>query len=194
MQLDLAERYVMERLNGELSPDLTYHNSDHTRDVYLATQRIGIHEGVSEYALQLLLTAALYHDAGFLIHHKNHETRSCSIAQGVLPSFGYQKADILRICELIMATEIPQQPTNPLEQIICDADLDYLGRDDFFERSQLLYEEMRKLGTIGSRTAYDELQHSFFKSHHYFTATSIRLRTGKKEENYKKLIAKSTKK
>jgi len=189
MQLDLAERYIMGRLTEELSPDLTYHNSVHTRDVYLATQQIATQEGVSDHALQLLLTAALFHDAGFLIHAKNHELHSCAIAQSALPSFGYSEADIASICDLILATEIPQQPKHLLGEILCDADLDYLGRDDFPARSQLLYNEMRNLGTIASRAAYDELQRAFFESHHYFTATSNRRRNGKKEENYKKLIA-----
>lgn len=189
MQLDLAEQYIMDRLTDELSPDLTYHNSAHTRDVYHTAQQLAAQEGVDGHDLQLLLTAALFHDAGFLIQAKNHELHSCSIAQRALPSFGYGEADILRICALIMATEIPQQPTDHLEEIICDADLDYLGRDDFSARSQLLYQEMRKVGTIGSRTAYDELQRAFLENHRYFTATSNRLRNKKKEENYNKLMA-----
>ncbi|MGV3763535.1 HD domain-containing protein, partial [Parapedobacter sp.] len=159
------------------------------RDVYLAAQRIAAQEGVRDGALQLLLTAALFHDAGFLIHAKSHELHSCSIAQGVLPSFGYTEADISCICGLIMATEIPQEPSDHLEEIICDADLDYLGRDDFSARSQLLYNEMRNLGTIESHEAYNELQRAFLENHRYFTATSNRLRSKKKEENYKKLMA-----
>ena len=33
--------------------------------------------------------------------------------------------------QLILATKVPQKPKNKLEKIICDADLDYLGREDF---------------------------------------------------------------
>lgn len=194
MQLDLADRYIMTRLKEELSPDLAYHNDVHTRDVYLATQRIALQEGIHNNNLQLLLTAALYHDAGFLINAKGHEIHSCTIAQQILPSFGYTESDILQICKLIMATEIPQQPTQHLEEIICDADLDYLGRDDFSKRSQLLYEEMRKLGAVASRDAYDKLQLAFFQNHQYFTVTSKRLRNKEKEENYKKLIVQSNRK
>ncbi|MGV3761370.1 hypothetical protein, partial [Parapedobacter sp.] len=61
MQLDLAERYIMDRLTEELSPDFTYHNVAHTRDVYLGAQRIAAQEGGRGGALQLLLTAALFH-------------------------------------------------------------------------------------------------------------------------------------
>jgi uncharacterized protein len=188
MQLDLAEKYILNRLKEELSPDLTYHDYAHTMDVYSATRRIALQEGVDDSQLQLLLTAALFHDTGFLINVKGHEVTSCAIAQEALPAFGYTEADIGLICKLIMATEVPQRPTQHLEEIICDADLDYLGRDDFFYRSALLYEEMRNLGTVESKEDYDKIQLAFLDAHHYFTATSNRLRSQKKVENYKKLI------
>lgn len=188
MQFDLAERYILNRLKGELSSDLTYHNVFHTVDVCAAARQIALQEGLDGQPLEVLLTAALFHDTGFLIEAEGHEAASCAIAQQTLPAFGYAKADIELICRLIMATEIPQRPTRHLEEIICDADLDYLGRDDFFERSQLLYEEMHHLGTVGSREEYNNLQIAFLDGHHYFTATSKRLRNAKKEENYKKLI------
>ena len=188
MQLDLAEQYILERLKEELSPELTYHNCAHTMDVYSAARQIAVEEGVDGERLQLLLTAALFHDAGFLIRAQGHEVLSCAIAQEALPAFGYSDAGIQLICKLIMATEVPQQPTHHLEEIICDADLDYLGRDDFFGRSELLYEEMRNLGAVASREAYDKIQRAFLDSHHYFTATSNRLRSQKKAENYNILI------
>ena len=40
-----------------------------------------------------------------------------------------------------MATKMPQRPKNLLQQIICDADLDYLGRNDFFILSEKLHKE-----------------------------------------------------
>lgn len=189
MQLDLAERYILNRLKEELSPDLTYHNDFHTVDVYAAARQIAGQEGVTGSQLQLLLTAALFHDAGFLINAKAHEVLSCAIAEEALPAFGYTEADIAVICKLIMATEIPQQPTQHLEEILCDADLDYLGRDDFFARSELLYEEMRNLGSVGSREEYERIQLTFLNSHRYFTGTSKKLRGAKKEDNLKKLTA-----
>jgi len=189
MQLDLAKRYIAHRLKEELSPDFTYHNDFHTEDVYEAARWIALNEGVGGNQLQLLLTAALFHDAGFLINAKGHELLSCTIAENILPAFGYAETDIELINTLIMATEVPQRPQLLLEEIICDADLDYLGRDDFFVRSELLYEEMRNLGTVGSRGEYDKLQFSFLSSHRYFTETSRRFRNAKKEDNFRKLTA-----
>ncbi|SKB55792.1 hypothetical protein SAMN05660226_01970 [Parapedobacter luteus] len=188
MRLDLAEHYILNRLENELPPGLTYHNALHTADVYAAARQIAVLEGIPDLQLQWLLTAALYHDAGFLVQTKAHELSSCAIAQETLPGFGYTDADITVISKLIMATEIPQRPRQHLEEIICDADLDYLGRDDFFDRSLLLYQEMHHLGTISSREEFEKIQIAFLDKHHYFTETSKRRRNAKKEENYKKLL------
>jgi uncharacterized protein len=82
--------------------------------------------------MTLLKTACLFHDIGFTISGQDHEERGCEIAEEVLPDLNYDSDQINRIKGMIMATKIPQTPNNKLEQIICDADLDYLGRDDFF--------------------------------------------------------------
>ena len=189
MKLDLAEQYIITRLTDELPPELTYHNAAHTRDVFGAAKRLGSLEKVNEQQLNQLLTAALFHDAGFLVSANDHERHSCTIAQHVLPGLGYNATDISQICRLIMATTIPQHPTQLLEEIICDADLDYLGRDDFFIRSELLYQEMRYLGTVTSRDDYNEVQRNFLQEHHYFTGSAQKLRLAKKKENYQKLNA-----
>ncbi|MGK6351168.1 HD domain-containing protein [Parapedobacter sp. DT-150] len=188
MQRDLAAGYILKRLKDELSPDLTYHNDVHTMDVHSAAQHLAQAEGISGRPLELLLTAALFHDAGFLITAKGHEVSSCTIAQEALPAFGYTEADIELICRLIMATEVPQRPQEHLEEVLCDADLDYLGRGDFFVRSELLYNEMQRLGTVRSRAEYDGIQLAFLENHRYFTATAKRLRDRQKAENFKKLI------
>jgi Predicted HD superfamily hydrolase len=191
MQRNLAAQYILNRLKDELSPDLTYHNVTHTEDVYSAAQLIAREEGITGRDLELTLTAALFHDTGFLINGMGHghEVLSCSIARETLPAFEYSATDISLITELILATEIPQRPDRLLEQVLCDADLDYLGRDDFFQRSELLYNEMRKLGAVASRTDYDRLQLAFLRGHTYFTETSKRMRNQKKLDNLQKLIA-----
>lgn len=63
--------------------------------------------------------------------HAGHEFEGCLIARTALPGFGYTGEDIM-ICGMIMATKIPQSPTNILEEIICDADLDYLRAVNIF--------------------------------------------------------------
>ena len=59
--------------------------------------------------------------------YKDHEETGVEIAGAILPHFDYTEEQIQKINELIMVTKLPPRPKNLLEQIICDADLDYLG-------------------------------------------------------------------
>ena len=90
---------------------------------------------------------------------------------------------------MIFVTEIPHQPKNKLEEIICDADLDYLGRDDFHEIADKLRKELREHGKIKSDRQWDEIQVSFLKQHKYFTKTAIKTRKKGKEKNLKEVLA-----
>ena len=58
--------------------------------------------------------------------------------------------------------------------IICDADLDYLGRDDFDTISNALKNEFLAYGVIKNEQEWDRLQVSFFDSHKFFTVSSVR--------------------
>ena len=80
-----------------------------------------------------------------------------------------------------------QQPKNHLEEIVCDADLDYLGRDDFFSIGNNLLKEMNTNGSIKTEADWNELQEKFLDSHHYFTKTANRLRGKKKQEHLEKI-------
>ena len=87
------------------------------------------------------------------------------------------------IVELIHVTEIPHRPINKLQEIICDADLDYLGRDDFEEIADRLRKELREMNKIDSDRKWDEIQIKFLENHNYFTQTAIELRQKIKESN-----------
>ena len=84
---------------------------------------------------------------------------------------------------MIMATKIPQSPKNHLEEIICDADLDYLGRDDFFVIGDKLFAELSMYGIIDSENDWNKLQVTFLEKHHYFTKTALKNRKSKKEQH-----------
>lgn len=93
--------------------------------------------------MHLLKTAAWLHDIGYIWDDKSHEERGCQFAKEFLPGWGFSIDEIDTICGMIMATKIPQSPNNLLEQIICDADLDYLGREDYFIISERLLDELK---------------------------------------------------
>ncbi len=184
-------KFIIDRLTNELPSNIYYHNIDHTLDVYQFVKIIAENEGINPSDLKLLQIAALYHDAGHLIENKNHELHSCEIARASLPQFNYSKEDINTICSIIMATEMPQNPKTLLEEIICDADLNYLGRTDFFLTSKNLYKEMLANGTINNWGDWMQIQAKFLQQHHFFTKTARKLRKSEKEKNLKIIQSKN---
>lgn len=195
MQVKGAVKHILEKLKVDLPDYLLYHSVSHVRDVKLQAMRIAISEGITNQEdLDLLETAAIYHDCGFLSTYTNHEEKGCEIAREVLPDFDYTPAQIKIIEGLIMATKVPQKPKTKLEEIICDADLDYLGRDDFFTIGDYLYEELLHIGVVKDEMAWNHLQIKFLTAHHYFTQTNIKDREPLKSENLKKIIKRTEKK
>ena len=180
-----ARIYVLGRLEGELSPHLTYHCLEHTRDDVLpAVLRLGVASGLDEESLLLLATAALFHDTGFLYTYGDHERESINMARGTLPNFGYTPQQIEAVGELIAATRMPQRPATPLQALICDADLDVLGREDFWDLNRKLLAELHYYTShaIPEETWLRD-QTRFLQDHHYFSPAAQALRNAGKARN-----------
>lgn len=87
-----------------------------------------------------------------------------------------------------MATKMPQSPHDHLGEIICDADLDYLGRNDFFVLSKKLFSELEITDGLKNEQDWDKLQIVFLKNHHYFTKTAIEQRNPVKQLHLEEII------
>jgi len=182
-----AKSYILGRLEKELSQNLFYHGVHHTRDdVLLAFERLSEIEGVSEEDLLLGKTAALYHDVGYLEQYAKNEPIGVRIARETLPGFGYAPNQIERVGEVIMATQLQmvdgkliQIPDKKdlLQMIMCDADLDSLGRPDFYITGENL-----------SPAQWFPVQLAFQESHSYFTNAAHRLRNEGKQKNIRELL------
>jgi len=177
---DLQE-LVLDKLERELPQNLFYHNIKHTVDVVTQVELIGLGEGVSDEELLMLKTAALFHDTGHTISYTNHEYFSTLVAREILPEYYFTGSQIDTICELILATKLPPDPKNTLEQIMCDADLDYLGRSDMIPVSNTLYLELKERSMIKSMNDWNNLQIKFISRHQYFTVTARNLREVNKQ-------------
>lgn len=190
INLEEVKNFILTKQENEFPDGLYYHNVRHVVDVYNSVIKHIEAVGLDEADALLLKTAALFHDSGFIVQAKGHEEVSCSFARQYLPGFGYSEDQIKAICGMIMATKIPQSPQNHFEEIIADADLDYLGRDDFFEISGDLFRELKESGAIESEEQWDVIQVDFFTSHHYFTEEAKAWRQHKKEEHFQILKSK----
>jgi len=183
MQIEAAQAFILDKLERELPDNLAYHNVDHTRYIYRYAKELGMAENVHGKDLTILLTAALYHDSGFINTLHNHEEAGCKIAREELPKFGYTAEEIEEVCTIIMATRLPQQPATLLEKIICDADLYYLGTDQYTPVAEKLYHEMQHTGFTKTRKQWHEEQVQFVTAHEYFTQTAREKLTAKKQQN-----------
>jgi class 3 adenylate cyclase len=184
---ELIRQSALHRLK-DLDPGLTYHCFDHTLDVLEQSERIASAEGITDpHKLFLLKVAALYHDTGFLRTYRQHEAESFRIFLEDAPRFGFTEAECSEIERLIMVTQIPQQPKDILEKIICDADLDYLGRDDFFTIGDTLRREFILYGVVPDDHAWELLQMKFLSNHAYHTESSRLLREPAKQAHIRRL-------
>lgn len=184
---DKIYKDVMDRLDKKLPICYTYHDAEHTRYVLEKAILIAEAENISPEQMVLVKTAALYHDIGYLIGRINHEELGCQTAIQELKDFNYSKESIELVCGMISATKIPQNPKNHLDQIIADADLEYLGTDLFEHGGKKLYSELKCFNPSLSEEEWGKIQISFLESHKYHTKFCIENREWKKQENLEKL-------
>ncbi|MGK7390502.1 MAG: HD domain-containing protein [Candidatus Cyclobacteriaceae bacterium M2_1C_046] len=178
-----AKKYALDRLKNELPENLFYHHVHHTLDVCQAIENIANAERINGEDLTLLKTAGIFHDLGFVVQYMDNEPVAVEIAKEVLPSFKYSDEQIKIICDLILATKIPHNPQTHLEMIICDADLDYLGREDFHSISQSLMKEWLANGLVKTEEEFNRKQVSFFNMHQYYTQTAKKRREALKKKH-----------
>ena len=182
-----AAQYALERLH-ELPSNLAYHGIHHTRDDVLpAAERLARMSGINGEMLCLLRTGTLYHDVGYLEQYFRNEPIAVRMAAETLPGFGFSPGQIQVIEGLIMATQLPQTPHTLLEELIGDADLDSLGRDDYFVTCHNLWAELTAHGVALTLSAWYERQINFLGQHTYFTPFAHSLREARKQRNLAEL-------
>jgi signal transduction histidine kinase/predicted metal-dependent HD superfamily phosphohydrolase len=183
MNYQALEPFVLNLLREKLPANIYYHNVPHTQDVIAATLMLCEMEKLDEHTTLLLKTAALLHDTGFTEQYPKNEPIGARLAGEWLPAYGYNEEDIKQIQKLILATASPRNPEGLMEKIICDADLDYLGRNDFFMISQSLRQEWMFQGQIFSLTEWYEMEKDFLEKHIFYTDAAYRMRNKVKQQN-----------
>jgi uncharacterized protein len=177
MNYEAASAYILKRLKEELPDYCHYHDFNHTMSVLSAAELFANKEGINdEETLNLIRTAALYHDIGFIYQYKLNEPVAADIARKTLPGFGYTESQIETIVRMILVTALPAVPTDILESIIKDADFDYLGGSDYPEISLRLKAEWEHVGMHFNDADWYKLQQNFLETHTYFTAAARELR------------------
>jgi class 3 adenylate cyclase len=182
------EELIIRQLRNELPGMLKFHNVKHTLEVCTQVEVIGRSEGLTNKELLLVKTAALLHDTGYMIGYLQHEVQSVRIAKELLPMYAYSPDEIEEICQLILVTIDEAVPLGIMDQVMKDADLEYIGRADFALLSDKLWKEHCHFYRKVSKNDWNKMQYNFVSNHSYHTKTANELRQVDKEIQLKKLI------
>jgi HD superfamily phosphodiesterase len=178
-----VSEYVTELYNDLQTPELQYHNLIHTERVVQRTYEIAANYQLDEEELFILSTAAWFHDTGHLFGKpEQHESRSVSLMREFLTDREVDPKIITLVEGCIKATEVPQQPKNLLEEIVCDADTFHLGTEEFLISDKLVKKEFE----LRYKVKFDNwntLTLALLESHKYFTPYCQKLLNGSKQKN-----------
>jgi uncharacterized protein len=174
---------VMRDLENWVPDHFTYHDAAHTKYVLEQAEVIAAHENVTGRGLLLVKIAALYHDIGFVEGRHDHEALGCKFASDDLKNSFLTGAEVEKVCSMIQATQIPQRPKDLLEQIVADADLEYLGTDNFQKFGRRLYRELHHFDPALNFRKWDEIQIEFLTNHIYHTNYCKKFREPVKQQN-----------
>jgi HD superfamily phosphodiesterase len=143
-----ASEYVTKLLIEKLPIDYTYHNLNHTREVFDFVTEISNNSNLPSEELEMVQVAAWFHDTGFILGYREHENKSVEIAREFLKNMHYADKKIDSIKEIIKATKKGKSPETLPEKIIRDADILHISKEDFYPRSLTLKAEWENIDDI----------------------------------------------
>ena len=194
-RLKIVDKYIRELFRDELPGTIKFHDSNHTlhpsKGVVAVANRIAISEGISENDRELLITAAYFHDTGYIREYDKNEPIAARQAGRILKLIGYKQNEIEKIQNMILSTDLDREPKTHVEEIICDADLDNLGREDFLHLDGRLREGRRARGVdVSDDVKWYRGTLKLIENHQYYTQSQKELREKGKQKNIKKLLNK----
>jgi len=193
--IDQAKEHVKSLFRTKKDDRFVYHNEAHTENVVLAAKEIAAHYKLKGEDYDVLIVAAWFHDIGYFDDASHHEAMGARLAEDFLKKQKAGPSFSERVKAGIMATRMPQQPTNLVEEVLCDADLFHLGSDEFFERNKLMRKEYQlRCDADMDKDTWREKTISLLSKHYYHTDYAKQLLDEGKRKNLAKLKEKQKEK
>ena len=194
-RLKIVDQYVRELFRDELPDGIKYHDANHTlhptKGVVAVANSIALSEKISEHDRELLVTAAYFHDTGYIREYDKNEPIAARMAGRILKLIGYKPSEIKKVQKMIRSTDLELEPKTHVEKILCDADLDHFGREDFFKLDGKLREGRRARGIdVSDESKWYKGTLKIIQKHQYYTESQIKLREEEKQKNIKRLLNK----
>ena len=194
-RLKIVDQYVRELFRDELPDGIKYHDANHTlhptKGVVAVANSIALSEKISEHDRELLITAAYFHDTGYIREYDKNEPIAARMAGRILKLIGYKPSEIKKVQKMIRSTDLELEPKTHVEKILCDADLDHFGREDFFKLDGKIREGRRARGIdVSDESKWYKGTLKIIQKHQYYTESQIKLREEEKQKNIKRLLNK----
>jgi predicted metal-dependent HD superfamily phosphohydrolase len=194
-RLKVVDEYIRDLFKDELPAGIKFHDINHTlhpaRGVVAVANKLAVSENISEHDRELLIAAAYFHDTGYIREYEKNEPIAARMAGRILKLIGYKPDEIKKIQKMILATDLGRKPKTHVEKILCDADLDNLGREDFFKLDGKLREGRSARGIdVSDDTNWYKGTLAIMENHQYYTESQKKLREKGKQKNIKALLNK----
>ena len=177
---------ALDLLARQLPGSLLYHALSHTEDVLDEAIRFGAIDHLSPRELELLAIAAACHDVGFVSTPIANEPLGAAFARERMEEDGgYSPQEIELVERMVLDTalvmtdgQLHQSPSTKLSGYLLDADLSNLGREDFFDKCDLLRREVGQEKDLFERNTL-----ALLTAHRWHTDAGRALRQARKDLN-----------
>ncbi len=171
---------------------LTYHTISHIIDVANVCDHYIEFYTIDKAIADLIRISAIGHDIGYLKTPVDHEEIGIiEIRPFLEPLLNARELEL--VFSMIRATKVPQNPKSFYEEVIADADLDYLGRKDYDVLSDGLYKEFLHYNVVSNEMDWLNIQINFLENHSYHTTFAKENRSHLKLEKLNELKQKRIK-
>lgn len=176
--------FVEEYMKARLPEQFVFHNYNRTAKVARICDTLSIQSDLKKSEKVLLHLAALFIDIGYCHDSRNSATAGAQIARNYFSEKGLDETAVRVITESIEAIGYPQQPVSLVAQYLCDADMFYLGSNNFSLNSELLREETSRVARI-TFTDRDWIKEQLqvLEDHTYFTREARKLFKKRRRNN-----------
>lgn len=188
LSIKLVQQHCTSLLTQGCCSELPFHNLHHTKEVVQNVKYLCAAMDINDEDTQILIVAAWFHDTGFSVTYKGHEDESKRIATAYLKEQNTNQDFIDKVCNCIDATKMPQCPTTPLAEVLCDADIFHISNEHFFYRKLLLRREWEVFcDNKVSDLEWHQLNLEFLRKHHFRSIYGKEILEKGKQENMEKV-------
>lgn len=140
--INSAQAYSTDLLKNQLSPDLVFHDFDHTQSLVDAVNLIGTGEKLNDEELEIALVAMWFHATGYKDTYDGYEEKSKEIATAFLKKEKVSSEKSAMILDSISSIKSDQAPKNNIEKVLSDSIISVIQEDNFKDRLKSLRKEL----------------------------------------------------